>query len=92
MGRDKGSGKPSPPDVRAYNLSFETTKLAKHWDGVDLDLDWVIIEQSLAAPYCPNTILSQQVENKNVNPILSYSRSVWSTIHKACRMSHLNQS
>lgn len=48
-------------------------------------MDWVTIEQSLAAPYCPITILSQRVENKNLNPILSYSRSVGS------RMSHLNQ-
>lgn len=70
-GRDKrDKGGHCLPDVRVY------------WIGSDLDLHWVTIEQSLAAPNCPITILSQQVENKDLIPALSYSRSVWRTIHK----------
>lgn len=35
MDRDEGGF--GLPDVRVYNRSFQTTKLANHWDRVDLD-------------------------------------------------------
>lgn len=78
-------------DVKAYNLSFEMSRLIKHWIKADSDLDWITIERFIAAPYCPITVLSQQIEKKNPNPVMSYSRHVWTSIHKTCKISHFDQ-
>ncbi len=34
-------------------------KLAKHWSETDSELDWIKIEQKLASPFHPISILSQ---------------------------------
>ena len=33
------------PSVRVYNLSFEISRLIKHWKGTDPELSWIKIER-----------------------------------------------
>jgi len=89
--RDKGGL--GLPDVRMYNIAFEMAKLAKHWGETDSELDWIKIEQKLASPFHPISILSQCSGAKwDSNPVTIHSRHVWGKIHKGCRTSHYKQS
>lgn len=75
----KDKGGLSLPDVRLYNLNFEMAKIAKHWSGMVSDLNWVTIEQTLATPFHPIQVLSQQVTGlvEYRNPVIKHSREVW---------------
>lgn len=57
------------------------------------ELDWIKIEQKLASPFHPISILSQCSGAKwDSNPMTIHSRHVWGKIHKGCRTSHYKQS
>lgn len=67
----KNRGGLSLPNIKYYSISFEMSKLVKHWKGLNTDLDWVLIEQELTSPFKP--IEAQVTTNKEdnvMNPIL----------------------
>lgn len=81
------------PHVRLHNLSFEMSRLIKHWKGIDQELSWIKIKQT--RPFEPLDVLSHSVStsghNYFSNPVLSYSKTVWREIHKIYSISHLRQ-
>lgn len=85
----------SLPNVRLYNISFEMSRLIKHWKGIDQELSWIKIEKELTSPFEPLDVLSHGVNipghNYFSNPVLSYSKTVWREIHKMYSISHLRQ-
>lgn len=55
-------------------------KLARHWHGINSELDWILIEQELTSSFKPIEALAQTLnkEKDNMkNPILAHSKSVW---------------
>lgn len=90
----KKDGGLSLPNISYYSNSFEVTKVAKHWNEKNTDLDWILIEQELTLPFTPTEVLSQTVKEKGknmINPILTHSRKVWQDMHKSCKISHNTQ-
>lgn len=90
----KEDGGLSLPNISYYSNSFEMAKLAKHWSGTNMDLDWILIEQELTFPFKPRETLSQTIKQKNdnrMNPILTHSRKTWQDMHKNCKISHNTQ-
>ena len=83
------------PNVRLYNISFEMSRLIKHWKGIDQELSWIKIERELTSPFEPLEVLSHGVTTSGhsyfSNPVLSYSKTVWREIHKMYSISHLRQ-
>lgn len=84
------------PNVRLYNLSFEMSRLAKHWVRTDSELSWIKIEQELTNPYKPLDVLSHGPTSDGQdylsNPVLAHSKTVWREVHRMCGTSHLRQS
>lgn len=68
-------------NIKNYSISFEMSKLVKHWKGLNSDLDWVLIEQELTSPFKPIEALVQVAPNKEdknvMNPILVHSKALW---------------
>lgn len=95
MWSPKETGGMGLPNVRLYNLSFEMSRLIKHWKGTDQELSWIQIERELTSPFEPLDVFSQGVINSGYNylsnPVLSYSKAVWREIHKIYSISHLRQ-
>lgn len=75
------------PNIEHYSISFEMSRLAKHWAG-KINLDWILIERELASPFTPTDILSQKSNkgNKMQNPILKFSKMVWLEVHKKYKL------
>ena len=87
----KNRGGLSLPNIKYCSISFEMSKLVKHWKGINTDLDWVLIEQELTSPFKPIEAPAQVTTNKEdnvMNPILLHSKAVWREVHKKCQMSH----
>lgn len=90
----KKDGGLSLPNISYYSYSFEMAKLAKHWNGKNADLDWILIEQELTFPCNPTENLSQTIkqnDNNMMNPILTHSRKIWRDMHKNSKISHNTQ-
>ena len=80
------------PNVEMYNLSFELSKLARHWAECDSQLGWVKIESSLVAPFRPIQVLSQiKMVEGGKSPILKHSQWVWSEVHRLMGKSQYKQ-
>ena len=80
------------PNVEVYNLSFELSKLARHWGGYDSQLDWIKIETSMVAPFKPIQVLSQiKMVEGGKSPILKHSQWVWSEVHRLMGKSQYKQ-
>lgn len=75
------------PNIEHYSISFEMSRLAKHWAG-ELNLDWILMEQELASPFTPIEILLQKISKDNnlQNPILKFSKMVWLEVHKKYKL------
>uniref|UniRef100_A0A3P8RWJ4 Reverse transcriptase domain-containing protein n=1 Tax=Amphiprion percula TaxID=161767 RepID=A0A3P8RWJ4_AMPPE len=74
------------PNVEHYSISFEMSRLAKHWAG-KVDLDWILIEQELTSPFTPIETLSQKLnKDKFENPILKFSKMVWLEVHRKYKL------
>lgn len=84
------------PNVRLYNLSFEMSRLIKHWKGTDSELSWIKIEQELVYPFKPLDVLSHGPSSNGCefssNPVLAHSKAVWREVHRMCGVSHQRQS
>lgn len=90
----KKTGGLSLPNISYYSDSFEMAKIARHWNGMNTDLDWILIEQELTFPFKPTETLSQiikQKDNNMRNPILTHSRKIWQDMHKNCNISYNTQ-
>ena len=83
------------PNVRLYNLSFEMSRLARHWERTDTELSWIKIEQELVSPYKPLDVLphgsTTNGHDYSSDPVLAHSKAVWREIHRICGVSHLRQ-
>ena len=80
------------PDVKLYNLAFEISKLAKHWNKIEDEIAWVAIERELAEPFQLLEVLSQRTSGKDPpNPIVAHSKEVWNSVHKMFKMSQYSQ-
>lgn len=79
------------PNVRLYNLSFEMSRLIKHWKGTDSKLRWIKIEQELVSPFKPSDVLSHGSTTNgheySSNPVLAHSKVVWREVHRMCGVS-----
>lgn len=90
LSQPKKEGGLALPNIEHYSISFEMSKLCKHWSKTKTDLDWVLIEQELTSPFTPIEVLTQKLENnenRQDNPILLFSKKVWQEVHKKCNIS-----
>lgn len=87
LSQPKKEGGLALPNVEHYSISFEMSKLTKHWAG-KVDPDWISIEQELASPFTPIDILSQKLNKgkKIENPILKFSKMVWLEVHRKYKL------
>uniref|UniRef100_A0A3P9I561 Reverse transcriptase domain-containing protein n=1 Tax=Oryzias latipes TaxID=8090 RepID=A0A3P9I561_ORYLA len=83
------------PNIEHYSISFEMSRLTKHWVGRELDADWVLVERGITFPFTPMEILVQkpgEQRGRTNNPILEFSKMVWLEVHKKCKLSpHLQK-
>lgn len=92
--QSKKEGGLALPNIEHYSISFEMSKMCKHWPETKSDLDWVSIERELSSPFTPIEVLTQKIDNKQnkiENPILKFSKMVWQLVHKKLALSPYTQ-